>query len=560
MRALVVRAGILATLGLLGVAPGAGAVVAPPYLQCPAVGLDTGCQNLLVVSSSGQEFDTDPSQQPYEGAEDALVGIQNNTSSAIAAITLAGAGIFGFEQDGLCNSGTGPAPSGCALPPAVAADTGATACNPSTTQLNWCSFPPPANEPANYVEPGGFTNPGGPSGTDSVAWPNGDIQNGYEGPTSWFSNVSADTSTGTIHFDPPIPPGGSTYVSLETPPAGTGISAGAATTLSTLITATPVGGDHPTRPKLNVQPGTPVTDQATLKGSAAGSAGGSVTYAIYSDPNCSTQVGKSTTVNVTGGSIPAGPTVAPESVGTYYFMASYSGDANNQPAATNCGDETVTVQPATPLPPPVIGKTINFQPVSGTIFVELPGHAAHDAADAHAAGGFTKGAGYVTLTQPRQLPAGTKVDARAGTINLASATSGKKPQTITLGGGIFTNSQTKSGFNKGLTTISLLEGDFPGAPSYANCPKGAADAVGRAAKAKPKILQILKAKDKHGKFRTQTRGSSATVRGTQWETVDRCDGTLTIVQRGTVSVFDKGRRKTVTVHAHHSYLAKLLRH
>jgi hypothetical protein len=59
-----------------------------------------------------------------------------------------------------------------------------------------------------------------------------------------------------------------------------------------------------------------------------------------------------------------------------------------------------------------------------------------------------------------------------------------------------------------------------------------------------------------GRFRTKGRYSSATVRGTIWLTADRCDGTLTIVKRGTVSVRDLRRHKTVKVKAGHSYLAR----
>ena len=69
------------------------------------------------------------------------------------------------------------------------------------------------------------------------------------------------------------------------------------------------------------------------------------------------------------------------------------------------------------------------------------------------------------------------------------------------------------------------------------------------------VLQTLNATDNHGSFRTTGRYSAATVRGTVWSTSDRCDGTLTVVKRGTVDVFDKITRKTVTVHAGHSYLA-----
>ena len=62
-----------------------------------------------------------------------------------------------------------------------------------------------------------------------------------------------------------------------------------------------------------------------------------------------------------------------------------------------------------------------------------------------------------------------------------------------------------------------------------------------------------------GKFRTNGKYSSATVRGTIWLVQDRCDGTLTTVKRGTVSVRDIKRKKTVSVKAGHSYLARAQR-
>ena len=58
-----------------------------------------------------------------------------------------------------------------------------------------------------------------------------------------------------------------------------------------------------------------------------------------------------------------------------------------------------------------------------------------------------------------------------------------------------------------------------------------------------------------GRFRTKGRYSSATVRGTEWVTTDRCDGTLTSVTQGVVSVRDFTRNKTVSVAAGKSYLA-----
>jgi hypothetical protein len=60
----------------------------------------------------------------------------------------------------------------------------------------------------------------------------------------------------------------------------------------------------------------------------------------------------------------------------------------------------------------------------------------------------------------------------------------------------------------------------------------------------------------HGSFRTRGRYASATVRGTVWVQKDTCSGTLTIVRRGTVTVRDFVRHKTVVVKAGKSYLAK----
>jgi hypothetical protein len=71
----------------------------------------------------------------------------------------------------------------------------------------------------------------------------------------------------------------------------------------------------------------------------------------------------------------------------------------------------------------------------------------------------------------------------------------------------------------------------------------------------PKILQTLHAKA-HGRFRTVGRCSAGTVRGTAWDTIDRCDGTLTVVHVHTVDVFDFTRHVTVAVRAGHQYLAR----
>jgi hypothetical protein len=228
-------------------------------------------------------------------------------------------------------------------------------------------------------------------------------------------------------------------------------------------------------------------------------------------------------------------------------------------AGTTFGpDQTFTTKHDPPPRAPVLGKSANVAPVSGVVFIKLPKrHALDGTTAAMFATALSKGSGFIPLTEARQIPAGSQVDSRAGTLTLttAGARIGKR-QTGTFSGGLFAIGQFRTGLLKGLTTLSLLEGDFPGAPSYASCrTRGTSDRQAQTARGNP-ILQTLRARDRHGRFRTRGRYSAGTVRGTSWDTTDRCDGTLTIVHRGTVDVTDFGRRKTITLHAGHSYLAK----
>jgi len=187
---------------------------------------------------------------------------------------------------------------------------------------------------------------------------------------------------------------------------------------------------------------------------------------------------------------------------------------------------------APPTPTPVIGKTLNATAVKGKVLVRVP-----------------KAHGFVALSGAQQLPVGTQIDARRGTIKLlaASATAGKT-QTGTFSGAVF-----KLG-HKGLTTLSLLEGAVRGGPSYASCRAGRAGGA-RIAAVNRRTLQLLHATAK-GRFKTRGRYAAATVRGTIWDTADRCDGTLVRVRRGVVTVTDLVRHKAVSVRAGHSYLAK----
>jgi hypothetical protein len=190
---------------------------AAPFAQCPPVAADKSCQYLITITSGAPSVEQDVTQGPYEFSDDSLIGVQNNSSTAITALPLSapGTSLFGFEADGLCDPGTAPVPSGCVPVP------GSPAGTTCLTQSVACSFPPPPGEPPNYTEAGA---------SGALPWPNGDRQNGYEGPTSWFSGISADSSGGTVNFSPAIAPGGSTYFSLEAPPSAAAIVVGTPTT------------------------------------------------------------------------------------------------------------------------------------------------------------------------------------------------------------------------------------------------------------------------------------------------------------------------------------------
>jgi hypothetical protein len=75
----------------------------PPFGECPTVDLDTSCGVLVVIGEHGKAAGYyDPAQGPYEGQDDALVGVLNGSSSPVSSIVLTGPGIFNFDGDGLC--------------------------------------------------------------------------------------------------------------------------------------------------------------------------------------------------------------------------------------------------------------------------------------------------------------------------------------------------------------------------------------------------------------------------------------------------------------------------
>ncbi len=223
-------------------------------------------------------------------------------------------------------------------------------------------------------------------------------------------------------------------------------------------------------------------------------------------------------------------------------------------------EQSVTVVWGAP-PPPVPGKSVVAKVVSGTVLVKYPPGYVPRAGAPRAATGF------VPFKGAANLPVGTQLDTSKGRVGLTSAadTGGAKTQTADFYQGIFQIKQAvpkkKPKKPAALTTDVVMKGQI--ARSQCAPLKGARAAAVSAKKKKKKkgpksVLGKLWGNGK-GKFRTSGKYSSATVRGTVWLVEDRCEGTLTRVTRGTVSVRDFKRKKTVKVKAGHSYLARALR-
>jgi len=120
----------------------------------------TGCNVVITIAPNGTGTVSVTDPIPYRNTEGFIVGVVNNSSSTVTAISLSGSEVFGFDGDGICR------------------------------------FTFPGNS---------YCTPSQIAGTDP-----GD----YQGPTSTFSNFSTGDA-GTVNFSPPIPAGGSTFLSLE---------------------------------------------------------------------------------------------------------------------------------------------------------------------------------------------------------------------------------------------------------------------------------------------------------------------------------------------------------
>ena len=184
-------------------------------------------------------------------------------------------------------------------------------------------------------------------------------------------------------------------------------------------------------------------------------------------------------------------------------------------------------EPGTPVNLRPEGETANLRP-RGVVVVRPPG---------------AKRA--LRLRQARQLPVGTTVDTTRGRVELVTAVdaSGAQTQSAVIYGGRFVVRQAASSAETRLVLNGRLQ-----------C--GAASAARERRPKRKRTRRLWVKTEGKGDFTTNGKYGSGSVRGTEWLTHDRCDGTLVRVSRGVVAVRDFGRQVTVEVAAGDQYLAR----
>jgi hypothetical protein len=213
--------------------------------------------------------------------------------------------------------------------------------------------------------------------------------------------------------------------------------------------------------------------------------------------------------------------VATNVAGTTYGPNTTFKTSGKAPAATSNAPKP-SVAPA-----PDLGHSIVAEATTGTVLVREQG-----ATEFH------------PLGEVEEVPVNSTFDTTDGTVSIEASRGGDESNTGTFHGGTFQVRQSPDG--KGITKIALRGGDF-----------SACGTNGRATGSGHLVLRKLWGKDHGGRFKTTGRGSVATVRGTEWYTADRCDGTLTKVTKGAVMVRERGTGRSKLLHKGQSFLAHL---
>jgi IPT/TIG domain-containing protein len=188
---------------------------------------------------------------------------------------------------------------------------------------------------------------------------------------------------------------------------------------------------------------------------------------------------------------------------------------------------TFTTTGNPPPAPPVVGRTFNAAPVSGLVYVRVPG----------------AGKPVQPLTDARQLPVGTTLDTRHGVVRLTSATStAGRTASASFSGATVTFGQSRSG--AAVADLQFVRAST--SRKICSTPAG---------QAPPETVLAAVHATTTGRFAVRGRAGSATGAAATWTTTDRCDGLLTTVNRGTVTVDDAARGRSVALGRGQTYLA-----
>jgi hypothetical protein len=208
--------------------------------------------------------------------------------------------------------------------------------------------------------------------------------------------------------------------------------------------------------------------------------------------------------------------------------------------------------------PVVAGTTAQVTAISGEVFIKLP---KGTKVPARAAKVYARAAqqapisGFVPIKGVATVPVGSEIDSRKGELELKTASKyGKKGQKTGLqqgrfAAGIFAIRQAakrKARATKKPTTDLVLR-----------TPPGLARACAANSGVRPLkgIVRTLSATAK-GSFRTIGGASTTTAADGTWIVQDTCNGTLTEVGRGKVTVHDAKLNKDFTLRSGQGYLAR----